>query len=244
MDLLMEQGKVEFSNRWKKVEVIDPFDGKTVTFYQMLNYVPREEYLVNPPDLKRDHKSIEFSFKKRFTKRWGCEFSYVYTSTKGTLGTSFWQTEGRTSLYDNPNAHVNAYGHVDLERRHQFKLTGIVKGPFGLNFSSYFRYLTGLPYTRTINSKDLGLPFSETIFAEPRGSRNLPDLRILDLRAEKEFKLKEKMTFRVFVDVFNLFNENKATGVVTRSSSPSLKFEEMSSIQDPRVFRLGAKFEF
>ncbi len=244
MDLLMEQGKVEFSNRWKKVEVVDPFDGKTVSFYQMLNYVPREEYMVNPPDLKRDHRSIEFSFKKRFTKRWGCDLSYVYTSTKGMLGTSFWETEGRTSLYDNPNVHVNAYGHVDLERRHQFKLTGTVKGPFGINLSGYFRYLTGLPYTRTVNSKDLGLPFSETIFAEPRGSRNLPDLRILDLRVEKEFKLKEKMTFKVFADVFNLFNESKATGVVSRSSSPNLKFEEMTSIQDPRVFRLGAKFEF
>ncbi len=244
MDALMEKGELIFSNNWKKVEVVDPFDGRSVTFYQLVRYVPREEYMVNPPDLKRDHKGFEVSLKKRFSKGWSLDLSYVFHSTKGMLGTSFWQTEGRTSLYDNPNAHVNAYGHVDLERKHQFKLSGVVKGPFGINLSGYFRYLSGVPYTRTVNSKDLGLPFSETVFAEPRGSRRLPSLAILDLRLEKELKAGEGIGFKVFGDVFNVLNGNKATGVVTRSSSPKLKFGEMTSIQDPRVIRLGAKVDF
>jgi len=70
----------------------------------------------------------------------------------------------------------------------------------------------------------------------------LPALFICDLRAEKEFKL-GKITIGLFGEVFNLFNVNKATSVFTDSSNPYYPFEQMSAIQDPRVFRIGARFE-
>ncbi len=75
------------------------------------------------------------------------------------------------------------------------------------------------------------------------GSRELPALAILDLRLEKSFKM-NALTLRLFVDGFNIFSENKATSVVTTSSSPAQKFEEMLTIQDPRLLRLGARIEF
>lgn len=172
------------------------------------------------------------------------DVSYTYNTAKGMLGTSFWQSEGRTGLYDNPNSHVNAYGHVDLERRHQFKFTGMISLPLGINMSGYFRYLSGRPYTRQIRSLDFGYEWSETIYAEPRGSRLLPALAIADLRLDKEFRLGNNFLIRIFGDVFNLLNQGKASSVVSVSSNPAQTFEEMTAIQDPRVFRLGARIEF
>ena len=58
------------------------------------------------------------------------------------------------------------------------------------------------------------------------------------MRLEKSFRF-DRYRVGVFVDVFNLFNGNKATGIQVISSSPAIRFGEMTSIEDPRIFRLG-----
>jgi len=244
LDRLMQDGEVVFTDRWAPVEAVDPYDGRTVTFYQQLWWEPEEIHMVNPPGLERDYSSIEFSFRKRFSKGWSLDMSYVYNKAEGWVGTSYWQAGGYTGLYENPNEHVNAFGSLDMERRHQFKLTGIVKGPFGINISGYFRYLSGRPLARWINSGHLGLGFWEWIRAEPVGAYRIPSLVILDLRLEKEFRFGEKYSIRVFVDTFNALNRNKATWLYDTSSNPAREFREITEIQDPRVFRIGAKFAF
>ncbi len=135
---------------------------------------------------------------------------------------------------------------MNLERPHQFKVQGMVKGPWGIMGSCYYRYLSGQRYTRKINSTDLGLDLGQgdtTIYAEKRGSRGLPAFNVLDLRLEKTVRLR-RLALSVFVDGFNVFNANKATGVEDLSGNASRVFGEMTAIQNPRIFRLGAKFEF
>ena len=70
-------------------------------------------------------------------------------------------------------------GRFDLERRHQFKVQGLVKGPWGINIGGYFRILSGQRYTRTIRSGDLGVSLNQgtsSIFAEERGASGYPTL--------------------------------------------------------------------
>ncbi|HPU93011.1 MAG TPA: hypothetical protein PKU99_02580, partial [Candidatus Saccharicenans sp.] len=108
------------------------------------------------------------------------------------------------------------------------------------------RFLSGNRYTRGIRSQDLGVPLGQgptTIYAEQRGSRRLPEVSILDLRLEKKFRI-SRTSLGVFVDLFNVFNDNKATSVYTISSNPGIKFETMQSIMDPRILRIGARFEW
>ena len=66
---------------------------------------------------------------------------------------------------------------------------------------------------------------------------------ILDLRLEKEFRF-GRIAFAVFGDAYNVFNSNKSTEVYTNSSNPSIEFEKIEAIQDPRIFQIGARFEF
>jgi len=90
-----------------------------------------------------------------------------------------------------------------------------------------------------------------TIYAETRGSRTYPALSLLDLRAEKMFKLPGRLgRLAVFLDVFNAINVNTKTTANVISSSPvivnnqNVYFEGATAITDPRVLRLGFRIEY
>lgn len=246
MDALMNDGELIWTN-YQPVTITDPYDGSPQTFWNLINPQPSQLYTVNPPGAERDYDGIEFTLNKRYSKGWQLMLSYVWQNSRGLVATDFNDSYGATGYYDNPNNHTNAYGRFPYERRHQFKVNGLVKGPWGINLSGYFRWLSGRRYTRTISSGDLGVALNqdpETIFAEERGSRGLPDIVQLDLRLEKVFKI-GPVNLRVFADLFNVFNANPASAVETLSSTPTTRtFEEMTDILDPRMLRLGAKIEF
>ncbi len=245
MDALMDRGELIWRN-YEAVAVTDPYDGSTQTFYNQTGFPPARLYTVNPPGADRNYDGVEVTMNKRFTGRWGLSVSYTYQNSRGLIGTDFNDSYGARGYYDNPNNHTNAYGRMDLERRHQFKLQGMLKGPWGIMGSCYYRYLSGQRYTRKITSSDLGLELNqgdETIYAEKRGSHGLPAFNVLDLRLEKTFRL-NRLALSMFVDGFNIFNNNKATLAEDLSSNPSRTFGEMTAIQNPRIFRVGAKFEF
>jgi hypothetical protein len=64
------------------------------------------------------------------------------------------------------------------------------------------------------------------------------------LRLEKTFRL-EPITFGIFADCFNVFNRGAATAIWTNSSNQTTyEFKEMTAINDPRIFQLGARIEF
>lgn len=245
VDKLLSDGEYEWTN-YRQVNTTDPFDGSTITFWEQIAVYPFEGVMINPPDANQDYDGIEFTLDKRYSDGWQLKASYVWQKSRGLIGTDFSDSWSGTAYYENPNAHINAVGRFPLERRHQVKIQGMVKGPWGINVGGYFRYLSGQRYTRRVRSGDIGLNLAqgtETIYAEERGSRGLPDLAILDLRLEKAFRIGQT-TFAVFGDCFNVFNDNKATGVYSISSNPNIEFEKMQSIQDPRIFQIGARFEW
>ncbi len=244
MEALMERGELIWnSDMWQPVTVIDPYSGEPITFYDQV-YWDSDLYMVNPPGLKRDYKGIEFTIRKRFSRGWSLDFSYTYQQSTGLVQNTYWASELDEPLYNDPNAHINAYGSMGLERPHMFKLAGVVKGPFGINISGYIRYLKGRARPRYVNSANLGLWFDKTIIAEKFGSYYLPYLFIVDLRLEKEFKIGDALVLRVFGDAFNLTNANTTTAWNNDSSSLYLEFHETTAILGPRVFRLGARIEF
>ncbi len=247
MDALLDEGKLIWTN-WEPVTYTETgaYAGNTLTYWNQLEVFPGDTALVNPPGAKRDYDGVEFTLNKRYSNGWQLNLSYVHQNSRGLIGTDFNDSWGYTGYYDNPNTHENASGRFPLERRHQFKLTGMIKGPWGINLGTYFRYLSGERYTRTARSSYYGVPLNQgatTIFAEKRGSRALPAEFILDLKVEKAFKL-GPINIRAFVDIFNVLNNNKATSVEVMSNHPTLIFENMVTIQNPRIFRLGAKIEF
>lgn len=245
IDKLLSTGEYDWIN-YEQVTATDPYDGSTVTYWDQIATYPAEQYMINPPDANRDADNVEITFDKRYSHGWQLKASYVWQNTRGLIGTDFGDSWSGTGYYEDPNYHINKIGRFPLERRHQLKIEGMVRGPLGINLGGYFRYLSGQRYAREIRSSDLGLSLyqgNETIHAEERGSRGYPALTILDLRLEKEFRI-GGTTFAVFGDVYSVFNQNKATEVYTISSNSSIEFEKLEAIQDPRIFQIGARFEF
>jgi hypothetical protein len=85
--------------------------------------------------------------------------------------------------------------------------------------------------------------WSTWVFAEPRGSYNLDDLFLVDLRLEKRFKLGERFAISVFCDIFNLLNGDAVTSIQSDDASWTT-FQEVFGLQYPRYFRFGTRIEF
>jgi hypothetical protein len=245
IDRLMTDGELVWTN-WSQVAFTDPYDVVEKYFWSQDAIVGSDLYLVNAPGAKRDYDGLELSVAKRHSAGWSGMASYVWQNSRGLIGTDWNNSITGSTLYNDPNAHINAYGRFPLERRHQVKVQGLVNGPWGLNFSAFFRYYSGQRYSRTVANTDLDIMLNQgqaIIFAETKGSFGLPAQALLDLRLEKAFGI-GATTIKLFADAFNLFNANEATEVQIRSSSPALVFQQMTRIMDPRSVRLGFKFEF
>jgi len=231
------------------VDTVDPHTGQTITFYDILNpFFSNDVALVNPPGAKRDYDGVEIMVNKRYSNGWMLNASYVWAKSRGLIGTGAFGSSSVTYLYDNPNFHINAEGRFPLERRHQFKLNGLVRGPWGVNLGANITYMSGSRYTRTVNNNDIGLMIDEgygdeTIYAEPMGSQGYPGLMTIDLKVEKSLTL-GSINFSVFVDAFNLLNSNTKIEVNSRSSSSIFEYQQVTALQNPRIIRFGAKLKF
>ena len=122
----------------------------------------------------------------------------------------------------------------------QFKLQGTYIAPFDILVSGFYRFLTGLPYTRQLLIE--GLPQGEfNVFAEPRGSRTVDNASILDVQLEKRFLLSNGSHLGLLLDLFNLTN---ASTVVQEGSLTGENLGAPQAIWNPRVARVGARLSW
>ncbi|MCX6565047.1 MAG: TonB-dependent receptor [Candidatus Aminicenantes bacterium] len=245
LDELMNSGRYIWTN-WTPYTFTDPRTGKQLTAWSQNAYRASQNYIINPPDAKRDYKGFEISLKKRFSHGWELLSSYVYNDSRGMMDNYFSVYDSISPFYNDPNAHENAYGHLPAETRHEFKLFGLINGPLGINVSGSFRYLSGNPYTRRVNPRDLGVAAvrsSTWVFAEPRGSSRLNNRFLVDLRLEKRFQMSNSIAISAFCDIFNLLNDDAIDSIQTDDASWTT-YNEVFGLEFPRYFRLGARIEF
>jgi hypothetical protein len=225
------------------VTAVDPFNGQTITFYERNpDFVAQSGYFTNPEPAKRDYSGLEVILKKRYSKNWQLFASYEYSKSTGLMPGGYDYVHGSSAYFNDPNVHVNAIGRLPGERRHQIKIQGTYRAPFGIILSTQYRGYSGSRYTRYVRSGDLGLDLNQgevSLLAEPLGSRGLPWLHIWDLRVEKEFVIKDRFKLGLIADAFNVLNMNTVTAVESISSASNIEFESTTGIMDPRILRLG-----
>lgn len=245
LDELLDNGNYVWTN-WTPHAFTDPVTGNQLTAWSQDGYKSSQNHIINPPDAKRDYKGFEITVKKRFSRGWQLHASYVNNNSKGMMNNFFSTFDSISGFYNDPNLHENAYGQLPMERRHEFKLHGIFQGPLGIHISGSARYLTGYPYTRRVNPRDLGVDaasWGTWVFAEPRGSYNLDNLFLVDLRLEKKFDLGNNFSISVFCDIFNLLNGDAVTSTEIDDASWT-EFGNVYGLQFPRYFRFGTRIEF
>jgi hypothetical protein len=82
---------------------------------------------------------------------------------------------------------------------------------------------------------------SETVFSEPLNSQRAPNVGILDVRAEKSFKLGSAGKVSAMVDVFNALNADTITNYRIATGAA---YNQVIALLDPRTVRFGIRYTY
>jgi hypothetical protein len=131
--------------------------------------------------------------------------------------------------------------------RWQLKLSGLYQLPYGFNVSGVFSAREGYvrPTHVLVECPGIG---QEEIYGNPDGNKGkygdvrMPSFYVLNLRMEKTFPVSESSSVSIAADAFNLFNSS--IGLKQENRITADNFGQELRILNPRVFRLGIRFNF
>jgi hypothetical protein len=108
----------------------------------------------------------------------------------------------------------------------------------GIHVAGNVQFLSGKPWAA---SAQVSLPQgSQRILLEPRGTRRLPSLAMLDVRVSKTVALGGLGRVEFLMDVLNAFNQATEEGLAT-DNWYSANFGQPTVFVDPRRMMLGAR---
>ena len=210
---------------------------------------------------KRDYHGFQLVFHKRYSNRWQALASALYSTSDGISRRSFRQdfnVEGPEFYDDNFMGNLN-YATNNLEGplpytpKWEFKLNGSFTVPrIEVDLGARLRVATGKPLWRLENYPELtenggpadgvinpgGLP--QIVSIDPNNPAHLPTLTLVDLHAEKAFKLGRERSLHLILDGFNMFN----TDVPIDLSVIGDGYGRVTSIPQSRRFRMGVRYQF
>jgi outer membrane receptor protein involved in Fe transport len=245
----------DFGGLYTPVSFTDDLDpsptGATYTLQQLQN--SREDLrfeITNRDEMKTDIHAVTVGFLRRMSGRWQLNASVTYLRSTGRLGSSNlgsdasqrgglqFQTFGR-----DPNDFVNTGGRLKGDIPWSVKAQFLYKLPANFLFGVNYNYRTGANKVRRARVGDI-TNLSSTILLQPRGTyERLPDGHFLDVRLSKEFKLSKTARVGVYVDGFNLLNEDTYETVLSSLVSNST-FDAPDGFVLPRRMMIGAKLKF
>jgi len=131
--------------------------------------------------------------------------------------------------------------------QYQFIATGLYQAPWGINVAAnmvnrqgfarnYFQTSVPTPGDGIVSRKTLSL------VADDVGGLRLPAVTSLDFRIGKEFAFMNRARIALDVDIFNLLNASTVLG--RQFDLNSTVADTVREIMNPRVLRLGVRFNF
>lgn len=209
-------------NWWVPFETIVPgIDGypdtPVNTYFLSYNAPLLFSRLKNVPELKRKVQAIEIAFNKRMSNNWQLGGSVVFSESTGNIPSLAGGNSEFSNTPLNPNSFVNlpASSRSAYDIPFSLKLMGTYKFPLGFLLSFYYRYMTGIPWTRSVTIiPPSAWALSNNAYSEPStvllerpGKRRTEPYSRLDLRIEKEFKTGRKGKFTLSADILNVLGE-------------------------------------
>lgn len=226
----------------------NPITGGDLRFWNLLT--PPVFRLQTVGSAYRDFQSVTLRLDKRYGNGWWARASVVWSDAKGnSMKNNSYEYE-----FEDWNGFINAEGKLGSFSEWEYKLSASVDLPYGLSLSGFATYLSGwywTPYVR-IRGLDYNAATGNYVWLTPRGSRQLPDRKLLDLRLSWSTNIAaSKLTLSV--DAFNLTNEDTVLSVSGRWGDyriatgrwvPRDAYGEPTRIERPREVRLGVRLEF
>ena len=256
---------VDLNATFEPVDYTNPLTGEAMTVYNQTNVGTQPHYLITNPKVGRDigaadpdivmvdpsrkYTGIQFALNKRFADRWQMFASYTYSKEEGSYSNAHTATgsygTGGTGNYYDPNLQINLYGRSSISPPHIFKLMATYILPWDINASAVYTYNSGRTWTKTTTLTEVDQATKPYLLLEPSGSTRMKANNSLDFRLEKTFAF-GGTRFSLMLDVFNVLNQAIPWGQygtyvqVFYGDDMGLPLY----VCDPRVFRLGVKFDF
>jgi hypothetical protein len=129
----------------------------------------------------------------------------------------------------------------------QAKLSGLYQLPLDINLSGVFTVRDGYVIPTHVNVNMPGIGYSN-LYGNPDGQpgklgdHRLPVMWVLNLRAEKTFRVSETSSVSIAADAFNLTNSSHSLKKEPRITADD--YMEDLRILNPRIFRFGIRFNF
>jgi hypothetical protein len=227
----------------------NPSTGTTYEFYNLLS--DPEFVLTTDNGAYRDYQAIMTRFDKRYANGWQLKASVVWTDLKGNILSN----SGYEDEYLDRNGFINSAGRMERYSEWEGKLSGAVDLPLGFEVSGQYTYLSGwywTPYFR-IRGLDYNHPTGRFIWSTERGSEQLPDRNLLDLRVGWSTKLSDLFRLTLSLECFNVTNEDTVLRMNARSGeyrisrdswTQTSSYNTPAQIETPRQIRAGVRFEF
>ena len=228
----------------------NPLTGGDLPIWNLLS--PTDFVLTTDNGAYRDFQSATLRFDKRYSRGWSGRASLVWTDLEGNI----LKNNGYANEWRDRNGLYNNDGTMDLSYSEwEFKVSGAVDLPAGFQFSGQYTYLSGwywTPYGR-ISGLDFNSSTGRDINLQPRGSNQLDDRNLVDLRLAWRTEFGDTLRMTASVEVFNAFNEDTVVDVYNRYGTyrisrdtwtPRSDFGTPYQIERPREIRAGLRFEF
>ena len=251
---ILEDGSYDsFSNAY----IFDTYtfmDGSSKDLYARTE-VPVASYLTNHGSGHyNDYKAITVMFKKKLSKGWMLDASISYMDwiahrdQKEFLGTTDTTYLGNWDFIDGgvvaPEAGGSGLTGVFVNSRWQFKLSGLWQLPWGVNLTGVFQAREGYV-----------IPYYETVYIPSRiswrqvyqagknmGDDRLPNFWMLNLGLEKTIKISDTATATIFIDGYNITNNDMTLKV--QNNLKSSHYNEVQRILNPGLFQFGVRVSF
>jgi hypothetical protein len=220
--------------------------GTFVTYYEYpaaLAGRNNEVFMIaTDPTVGERHRAIDLQLTKRISRNW--QFLVGYTATKndnilGRPSESFFGLPTARSVPPwDPNATFNKGNHSwDTSA----KMSGIYRLPADVNVSANFDYQSGAPTAREVLFTGGRTIPNIALNVEPIGTRRLPAVTVVDLRADKNFVLRGNHRATLRANVYNLLNANTVTAQNMRSGA---SFLLPLSVLPARIVEFGVGYSF
>jgi hypothetical protein len=214
-------------------------DGGPITYY---DYDPayrgtafEKSTYVNFSDFTDRYNNLEIGLDKRMSTNWQVAASYLATKKNVWVAGSSPTTGAFVFTPD------DAFFPKNQTWETTFRVSGSYRAPFNIVASSVFEYQSGAPLARTVLFRTgLKQLSTVTLRMEPIGSVTLPGVKLLNLRASKQF-VYGKQRMSVDVDLYNALNANDAT---TMSVASGPTYGKITAIVPPMVGRIGLSYHF
>lgn len=212
------------------------------------------------PGYHQRYLGLELSVVKRMSNRWMARFGFSTSDHN-----EYFDDPARAIQDPTPSASTNSVSPlVDggeviqattgsgktniflVLPKYQFIANGVFQGPWGVNFGANLvtRQGFGQPFWRGGVRAGDRLGFRSVLLVQDPTKNRLPNVTSLDVRIEKAFRI-QRANVIFDLDIFNV--TNSATVLVknydARFTGPT-GFGSIREIMNPRVARLGLRFNF